>query len=488
MALALKDGGSIPNHAFIEACRNDPNPFLEYVLDIDQAPLHEEVQDFYTANCDCAVGLSRGHGKTTQTLGRITWEIGRALYKQSPDYDPDIRWKYVQANVDEAVKSVDTTRRILESARFKQVFPGLVPDSSVWGKRAFRFHTDSLQRDPTMEACTIFGHAGGRATDMVFDDICTLENSVRRTALRGQVKEAYYNTWLPMLTGDRRRTWHVFTPWHVDDITADWKNKYEKAKTLLWRPCKGTRSPWPEAFASDYLTKRQGQNPIAYARAYLLEPMSAEVLTFPAEWLEGSMYVVRPGRASVGYTAMTLDFAYTEKRQMGTGDSTDPDYSVALVADIDVFGHVWLKDMIRVRETFPEFKRLAIALGRIHGVKRAKGEAVAGQRGLVQQFNEEAPFPVESVNRTSDKVFRASSLQPFVSTGRFHIKRGPEGYAVPSMAALFDEMILFPSGAHDDCVDAAMDMMEMALEGSGNPRGERITDQTDIENLRGIYI
>ena len=108
--------------------------------------------------------------------------------------------------------SVDVTRSILESHQFGHVFPGLIPDPTVWGKSAFRFKSEAIHRDPTMQACTIFGHAGGRATDMVFDDICDLENAVRRSALRGQVKEAYHNTWLPMLIGDRRRTWHVFTP------------------------------------------------------------------------------------------------------------------------------------------------------------------------------------------------------------------------------------------------------------------------------------
>ncbi len=39
--LHLPDGRAVAKHAFIEACRNDPNPFVEYVLDVRQAPIHD---------------------------------------------------------------------------------------------------------------------------------------------------------------------------------------------------------------------------------------------------------------------------------------------------------------------------------------------------------------------------------------------------------------------------------------------------------------
>ena len=133
----LADGTKVAERAFLQACRDSPNRFIEYVLDLEQAPVHEQMQAHYSAYDECGIGISRGHGKTTQTLGRVAYEIGRSLCKDSPDYDPSVRWKYVQANDKEAGKSVNTTLVILESPRFNQVFPVLIPDQRGWGKGAF---------------------------------------------------------------------------------------------------------------------------------------------------------------------------------------------------------------------------------------------------------------------------------------------------------------------------------------------------------------
>ena len=460
--LVLPDGRAVAEQAVIEACRADPVAFIEYVLDVEAAPVHEQVQDHYTEFDECGIGLHRGCGKTVQTIGRVAWEIGRT---------PTERVKYIQANDGEASKSVDTMRRIVESPRYKHVYPGLMHDPTCWGKTAFRFLTDVVQRDPTVEGCGIFGHAGGRATTFVFDDVCDLENAVRKPALRSQVKEAYHNTWRKMLTGDRRRVWCIFTPWHVDDLTAEWREAFTKAGTLLWVPVIGHASPWPEMFSEEWLALEEERNPIAYARAFQLEPLSAEVLVWPAEWIEAAYFTDRPKYAQSGQRAVTMDFAFSEKRMIPAKGSSDPDWSVSLFGLLDGKGHVWVEDMIRQRTGFPAFKRATLLRANAYGVSRGRAEAVGGQRGLVQQLNEDSEFPIEAVDRVSDKVFRAAGLQSFVSSGRFHVQctRGAGGVLrpLPQLQALVDEMALFPSGQHDDTVDTAMDMMEMAMSGKG---------------------
>lgn len=454
--LKLPGGRAVAKQVFVESCRRDPNPFVEYVLGVEQAPLHENIQDHYTEHRECGIGVHRGGGKTVQTLTRIAWEVG---------HDSSARWKYVQANDGEACKSVEMTKRIIESPRYRHVFPEVRPDPTLWGKSAFRLVTEKIQRDPTVEAVGIFGHAGGRVTDLVCDDVCTLENAVRMAALRVQVKEAYHNTWRKMLTGDRQRTWCIFTPWHVDDITRDWKKRYQERKSLLWRPVVDYVSPWPKAFTPEWLREKEEENPIAYARAYLLEPLSAEVLIWPSEWLQSTMFEGKDHRTTEGYWAQTIDFAFSDKKLMKAGGAGDPDWSVSLIAFVDHRGHAWVHDMLRVQTSFPEFNRAAIAQGAQWGVKRGKAEATAGQRGLVQQMNEDSPYPIDPVDRIKDKVFRAGSLQSFVHRGRWHIM-GSDGVPIPRLEALYNEMVTFPMGGHDDTVDTAMDMMEMATKGA----------------------
>ena len=459
----------------VEVARHDPNAFLEYVLKIKQAEVHEEIQDHYTEHVECGIGISRGHGKTTQTLGRVAWDIGRALWKGSPDYDPSLRIKYVQANDKEASKSVSTAREILESPRFAHVFPGLVPDSTVWGKGAFQYKTELIQRDPTMEACTIFGHAGGRVTTLICDDICDEVNAIQRPALRDKVIEAYRNTWRPMLTGDVRRVRKVFTPWHGSDITDGWIKADRKRGTLLWRPCTAEfDSPWPDEWTPERLKhEREDVGPIAYARAYMLEPMDESQLIFPSEWLERSMYSEIPAGSKQGYTACTIDFAWTDE-QLSKGD---PDYSIALVAHIDHRGHAWLLDMLRVRVQFPSFVKMLRALVSQWSETRCTAEATGGQRMGVQQLNEELPCAVTCIDRIKGKTLRAIPLQSFPESGRFHIKADEDGEPIPSLLPLFEEMVIFPGGPHDDTVDAAMDMMLLAMKGGASLKVTRIQDQ-----------
>ena len=456
--IATYDGGSVATHSFIDACRADPNPFIEYVLDVKQAPVHEDLQDFYTEHNDCGAGLSRGHGKTVQTITRTAWDIGK---------DPSERIKYIQQNKDEAAKSVGMCKTIIESDRFRDVFPDIKPDATKWGTMAFRVVNDGLHRDSTLEGAGIFGHAGGRASMIVYDDICDLENAIRQPSMRSQVKEAVANTWSKMLVG-KRKVRRVFTPWHVADIGAEWRKQLGADGRLFWRPCIGFESPWPEFWTEERLRFENSEHgPVSYARAYLLEPVSAELLIWPHEWLDDALFDQMPREAEKsGSFAMTIDWAFTEKRTIKTGKSSDPDWSVALIAKITPKGHVWVHDMIRVRKPYPEFCKLAIQAGEDWNVTRGRAEGGGPQDGLVQQFREDASFPMSRVTRNKDKVTRASETQPFVMDGRFHILAKPDRLGVlrpiERLAALYDEMVTFPAGEHDDCADTAMDMIEEA--------------------------
>ncbi len=461
--LLFPDGRAMAAQPLIEACRHDPNPFVEYVMDVSQAPIHERIQDHYTVHDDCYVEQHRGIGKTVQTCAREAWDIGR---------DPEQIGKYIQVNQPEAAKSVDIIKQIIESPRYRHVFPNIRPDPMLWGKTAFRVQREGLQRDPTVEACGIFGHAGGRATKMVFDDVCDLENAVRKAGMRGQVKEAYRNTWLPQLTGDRKIVRRIGTCWHVSDITAEWRTECGDAGTLLRNPVVGWKSPDPGRFnKQELLAWRARLGVIGYARAFELKPVSSEVLVFEDDWLLASMYTpdqITDWQRDNSRVVAAVDWAYTEKKMTPT--KGDPDWSVMLVAVLSADGHIFLTGMIRKREGFPKFKRRAIRYGVLQKISLCKAESGGPQIGIVDQFNEDAPFPVMGGFRSKDKITRAIGCQAFVESGRFHIlgRRGAGGgmEPVPALRPLYDEMLAFPADEHDDCVDAALDLISEQI-GSG---------------------
>ena len=493
----MPDGSTYPGDVFLDDCRNDPNVFVEYVLDVDQCPVHERIQDWYTAQDSCYVEEHRGIGKTVQTICRCAFEIGRtAMHHEGllPDELPTDRIKYVQVNNDEAARSVDMCRQIIESPRYRQVFPEVRPSADgPWGSLAFKIDTPHVQRDPTMHGVGIFGHTGGRAELLVLDDVCDLENAIRKPALRQQVKDAYLNTWLPMLTGSRRRTWRISTCWHVDDVTAMWREECGDAGTLMRHPVVDFRSlafcddiQWSHQFAPSLLQlEREKLGPIAYARAYELSPVSAEQIIFEEAWLERG-YVTEVPTAHVpgGRAVAMFDFAFTEKSQKG-----DPDYSVCLVGWIHPTGHAYATDMLKVRATYPDFKRAAIAKCEAAGVREAFGEGNGPQAGLVQQMNLDAPFPVSRLTRSTDKITRATLQQSFVETGRLHVLCNRESAGglrpVPGLRSLVDEMVSFPASGHDDCVDAVVDLCDIAQR--RQRVGGTITSHVDGRPVRPKY-
>lgn len=434
-----------------ELCRRSPNWFTTYIMGFDQAKIHKRIQAHLSEHDNNYQELPRGIGKTSQMVARCAWEIGR---------DPTVRIKYIQQSDKDATRTTTLVKQIIEGEKFRNIFPGIKPDLDQWGKQEFRISTETMHRDSTMEAKGIFGRAGGRADILIADDVCDLRNAIQQPSLREQVKEFWNNNWLPMrdFTGGRHpKTWKIGTCYHVDDITADWRDQHEPDDTLLRLPVVGMKSPWPEEMTESRMQKiRTEIGPIAYGRAYELSPISAEMVIFSGDWIVDSLY--ESGKDPDGEVVASFDFAFSEKRVDG-----DPDYSVCLIAKLSDNNHLYLLDMLRVRTTFPDFSRRALALCNNYGVNKGIGEANGPQKGLVQQLNETAKFPIMPAKRDTDKVTRAVATQAFVESGRLHLPFSDnKTKASPTFVPLYDEMTTFPIAAHDDIVDAVVDLMTVA--------------------------
>jgi predicted phage terminase large subunit-like protein len=451
---------TLPEPLLLELARKSPSAFVSYVLGHEQAKVHRAAQNHWTRFDNSYTELHRGIGKTTQLAARVAYEIGK---------NREIRIKYVQQSVDEAKKTTQMIRDVIDSPRYAAVFPDVVPDPDRWSGASFKVKTKKFTRDPTVEANGIFGRAGGRADLLIADDICDWRNAIRSPTDRASVKDSWRTNWLPMRDysdGKKPKTLCVGTCYHVDDVTADWRRFHEERGTLLRVPIVDFRSPWAAAFPPELLREiREELGPIAYGRAYELRPVSSETIVFPADWIDPAFYEESVGipdwPSRNGRMAATFDFAFTAKKQ-----DNDPDYSVGLYGWLSRDGHVWLRDIIRLRTTFPDFSRLAIERGVELNVSESRAEGNGPQLGLAQRMNEDAPFPVVSVERTKDKITRAAEEQSFVESGRFHIPavRDRNGILVPTkkFSVLYDEMTTFPASGHDDTVDASLDMMTLA--------------------------
>jgi len=454
---------------FLLACRLDPAWFIQYVMGVQNARLHDDIQAFLTETPDGYVEIPRNHGKTMQIAGRYAWEIGN---------NPDIRIKNVGSTDGESEKTVAMVKAMMETDRYKEVFPEIEPDPLTWGKTAITVKRKKMVRDPTLEAVGIMGRAGGRSDILCFDDICDLKNSVQQPALREAVKDSYKSLWLPTLdpTTPNPRLWRFATPWHIDDLTAEWRKRLEPKGCLLRRPCietpAGDESPWPEVFTRQLLAERREEyGPVAYSRAYLLRPISSDEIVFPAEWFDRSMYRAFEIPKSVvdgGIRIASIDWAFS-KKSMG---KPVPDWSVFLVGLRDLTGTLWAERLFRVRTPFPEFCRLVASNARSLGVRQIIAEANGPQAGLVQQLREAVHIPVTDALRQVDKYSRACEKQTFVESGRFRLPRGGDGQVLGEFRAMYDEVTTFPASEKDDLTDSMVDLITLAnRQGYGSSEG-----------------
>lgn len=471
---------------YFAACRKIPDLFIWHVLGAAPCKMHVELQRYMDeAGGTKRVQMSRNHGKTTQlSIGRVAWLVGN---------NPNLRVQIIQNNRPDASKTVKAIKEVFESDKFKQVFPEIQPNTEEWGKLQLSVKRDRVGlRDPTVSAQPIFGAAGSRADLMIFDDIENLDNSIRQPAMREQVKEAYRNTWLPVLEPGGQE-WDISTPWHVDGISMDWRRDSESGgPAMFFRACEGTvRSPWPEKFTHETLADlRRKMGEIAYTRAYELKPLSGDETVFKEADLLGSARPL-PDRDALRSPVRwaTLDLAYSEDTQGLKGRSrNEADWSVMAVADIDSTGNIWMVEVMRRKCSYPDFKARALAMAQRSNVARIKIEANGPQKGIAQDiaqaFNAVGISCRAEQREAKDKYSRAAMQQHVVEQGRFHLRTMSGGELMPDMRPMLVELSQFPLGSHDDMVDVAVDLMaEAKVGGIAAPleRGHDYTLARDIE-------
>lgn len=447
----------------IEAARDNPAAFIALCLGAPVADIQRDLLALALGQHHWYAEIPRGHGKTSTIAYLMAWWIGRR---------PTTRFKIIGKTDPEAEDTSRFVRDIVGTDIYRAVFPSvtLKPGENTVTKWSVVVPGMLPRRDTTIQASGIFGRTSGRADILVLDDICDLRNSIIQPSQRAAVKEAVSNIWLPMLDPTSRhanRTWRTATPFHVDDITADWRRSFAESGALLRRPCVGLQSPWPEHFTPDVLEqRRRAMGPIAYARAYELQPLSSDLLVFRPEWVLGHLWTELPPMTRRVIAA--VDWAYSAK----SAQKPDPDWSVCQVARIAGNGDAYAVELLRVRAPLPEFRRQVAALCARHGVTTIYAEGNGPQDGAVQELRDCCRIPVVGLQRQTDKHWRAIEVQSFVAAGKYRLPAGEGGGVRADFAPLFDELVGFPAAEHDDCLDTAIDLCRQAMtDGQTMPKG-----------------
>lgn len=138
----------------------------------------------------------------------------------------------------------------------------------------------------------------------------------------------------------------------------------------------------------------------------------------------------------------------------------DPDYTAGALlgvrweepfsSDLEPIPHLYLKNMTRMREEATTRNKRICQIAMIDGTIRVGAEAYAAYKDTYVTIRDvlKGLRVVEKIQSPGDKIVRADQIAPIVEAGNFYIVRGDWNLDFIS------EMTEFPSGSHDDQVDA----------------------------------
>lgn len=437
------------------AIRN-PNRMAESIMKDDhanfirQASIHLQFQSFINDNVKGVVILPREHGKTTQSLARIVYEIVNNV---------NIRIKIVSSAADVAIARGKAVREFFESKWSRALFPH-IKSGREWADQRFGVKRDVITPESTLECYGLHSKAvGGRSDLLIFDDPDDEEVVVSKQK-RKRNWDRVSNVWLNLLSPTGRA--FVFaTPWHKGDISH---KLIANGWPFLKIPIRGFKPVWAERWNHSLLVeKKKDIGSLAYSRGYNLRAISDEDAIIRGGWFK--RWIDLPKFKTIG---IAVDPAIGEKR-------TD-DYSAIGLFGLTYSGDIYLIEHVRRKMDFPTTLKTVRALAdravKTYRMKPFIGiESTAYQKALPQQLKKETSYPILSLKASTSKFIRTSRFAVHAENGRIHLKGSTKSSKVhPDQHEVYEELVEFPSGEHDDTVDMMSHGTEMMLKfaGGGN--------------------
>jgi predicted phage terminase large subunit-like protein len=392
------------------------------------------------------------HGKSEQVSRRLpAWVIGKFP-----------QWNGVVAtyNDDFAADFGKNVRDIVKTSQFRQVFP----------KSGLKRGGAASDRLETLEGgqWSFVGRGGsltGRGAHiLICDDLIKDDKEAQSQAIRDQAW-----SWLTRVAFTRRMGRKLviltFTRWHNDDPIGrltDPENPYYSE--VLARKIKVIRLPaiaeedddplgrkigeplWPDGpdrFDLDFLETQKALDPIGFAALYQGRPSLTDGDLYQRETIK----FYKPGE-------LPEELRIYCASDHAVGIKQRNDFTVLLKYGIDKNLDIWLLECIwrKMKSDQTVESMLAMIGGNMRPlVWFAESGHISKSIGpfLRKRMTETGTFvPIREINPTNDKVQRAQSMIGRAAMGKLHFPID----AVWTERAI-NEMMAFPSAAHDDFVD-----------------------------------
>lgn len=327
------------------------------------------------------------------------------------------------------------------------------------------------RKEPTFSCAGIDVTKNGMHYDLIIFDDLHSENNVTNKEQLDKVKDHWRLSYSLLDPGKPMIV--IGTRWHFDDLYQLILDEHRDEFNILIRRAileDGTAF-FPQRLPLPVLQKiKQKQGSAHFSKQYQNEPIDDETATFKHKDMHKKEWDLVKDRPINWYLA--IDPSYE-------GDYSD--YAAFVVAGMDFQRELYVRHVTRKKMTYKDIIDEIFRLNNLYTPKQIILETIGAQKSIMFELNNQqklrgAWLPMQEVkSRTISKEERIRALAPFYEYQRiFHVKECPQ------LDELEYELLKFPSGKHDDVIDALATVLEFAAPPSAKTKQRTNTYADDV--------
>lgn len=463
---------------WIDRSRSNPADFIVYLTDGQLKPAKHHIKWIKAILSDPSARVNiiafRGAGKTTILNFLLAWLIGKK---------PWLTHFIGSVALDQAKARLEHIKEILDSPRYKNVFPHVQIDykkpydqkqftvwSSRWDGRTSNTMTYGeyralvgrfgQPRDATVFASGMTGQGivGKRFTGLVLIDDPHGEKNSGTSEQRRKVVDIFKRSIMPCMFGDEARASLISTRWAEDDMSGTLAEENRLSGEKIWTTIEipimdeEGNSNWPEQFPLEKIQSiREEEGELMFLLMRMNQTKNLETSEFIKDHFGQGLPDPFP-YDDITELLISTDFADTEN----------------LTSDFTVFMAVartggprfkyFILDMMRFKQTLISKKAESLAefadnIYQVWGSAMNKVPTILFEhrdsQPELQQIAADRPDLICKVVKTKgDKGERLHLAAPKAQSKLIYVNMG-----MRYLPALISEVVGFP-GKHDDCADA----------------------------------
>lgn len=420
--------------------------FLTDILGLDIEWFHKEWIELFEKPNNTLLLAPRSHGKSTVVAGYVIWRIIQ---------DPSIRVLIVTLNQDLADDIMNMAKVTFEENEdIKELFGNMKGDGT-WSQSAIQVKSRGkigiAHREKTLRVVGVNGSiVGSHYNLIILDDIIDDRNS-KTQHKRNEILQWYRKSLKPMLMKGGKII-SIGTRWNADDIYSkfltyssyqskvytavlEWPSDDDDKGDMLW----ADQFDWSDA---DEYINENGRT--AFEMQYQNKIVQTGESPIREDW------VIEAKSKWDTLIESGNEFPKLEK-YMGVdlaSKGNDADYFSITVIGRDKNKNIYVLDQYRGHKSMGEQLELIQSYNIKWNPITVAIESNATQLIITDEWKDTTNLPIMQIKSSwiNNKWDRAQRLSVFFETGRVYLN--------PTYTNLVDELIEFPRGKYDDCLDS----------------------------------